>query len=611
MFNELIKELEEVKKKLEEKLVSKDKDHEAEFFREFSENYNISGANGLSKLKTTDFMIASICTNYKDLDFNYVYDNISDMSEFLNTANPEELNNCFETISGLLDIYENYNEFQETKDLIFSTFGDNPIVPLILKNYDSILKVVLNIPDNSEAVKTLALTTSLKNMQSEKAELNEFLCEMAEATGGKVKDKYVNRHFTKYTNEAYNLKNILEDMKKIEEYTNQIVHENKVEKKALKKELKLYDEVISFMRLSEGREEIYNLPDALLKIKDEEVKKKILIKIYENNNKKYLKQQEEYNKISKNSYTQYQLLFKKYGLDINSYTIDQNLDIATVTDTLEKLSKIELDKDAILDVLNGSSISSINSIYDYLSKGYISQEFVKNNIDIFNTSYDDLINNIAYFLDNNISVSLIQKCENNLNKDSDLVKRNIDSLEEYDLLKYLKKTTNNIFVSEENLTKRIDGLLELGFESKLKEGLDLLNYDLDSIKKIKLCIELGVNINEIDSMLVNGLSNIPNDSLSDYLYSAVEYNKPVSDLVKSKDEFLDSLSEYEDGKRLYNIDGVLISKNKVKRAFSKIDTNQVSTSTVYDIITANTILNDSECERIVSAISNKKDLIKK
>ena len=189
-------------------------------------------------------------------------------------------------------------------------------------------------------------------------------------------------------------------------------------------------------------------------------------------------------------------------------------------------------------------------------------------------------------------------------KIEDLVKRNIDSLEEYDLLKYLKKTTNNIFVSEENLTERIDGLLELGFESKLKEGLDLLNYDLDSIKKIKLCIELGVNINEIDSMLVNGLSNIPNDSLSDYLYSAVEYNKPVSDLVKSKDEFLDSLSEYEDGKRLYNIDGVLISKNKVKRAFSKIDTNQVSTSTVYDIITANTILNDSECERIVSTIGN-------
>ena len=611
MFNELIKELEEAKKELEEKLVSKEKDHEAEFFREFSEKYNISGANGLSKLKTTDFMIASICANYKDLDFNYVYDNISSMSGFLNTANPEGLNDCFETISGLLDIYEDYSEFQKVKDLIFKTFGNNPLVPLILKNYDPILKVVLSIPDNSEAVRTLALTASLKNMQSEKAELSEFLCEMAEATGGKVKDKHVNRHFTKYTNEAYNLKTILEDMKKIEEYTNQIVHEDKVEKKALKKELKLYDEAISFMRLSEGREEIYNLPDALLKIKDEEFKKRILIKIYENNNKKYLKQQEEYNKISKNSYTQYQLLFKKYGIDINSYPIDQNLDIAEVADALEKLSKIELDKDTILNILNSSSISSINSVYDYLSKGYISQEFVKNNIDIFNTSYDNFVNNITYFLDKNISVSLVQKCENNLNKDPNLVKRNIDSLEEYDLLKYLKKTNNNLFVSEDNLTERIDGLLELGFESELKEGLDLLNYDLDSIKKIKLCIELGVDIKEIDSMLVNGLSDIPNDSLSDYLYSAVEYNKPESDLVKSKDEFLDSLSEYEDGKRLYNIDGVLISKNKVKRAFSKIDQDEVSISTVYDIVTANTILNDSECQRIVSAISNKKDLIKK
>lgn len=611
MFNELIKELEEAKKKLEEKLVSKEKDHEAEFFREFSEKYNISGANGLSKLKTTDFMIASVCANYKDLDFNYVYDNISSMSGFLNTVNPEGLNDCFETISGLLDIYEDYSEFQKTKDLIFKTFGNNPIVPLILKNYDPILKVVLSIPDNSEAVRTLALTASLKNMQSEKAELSEFLCEMAEATGGKLKDKHVNRHFTKYTNEAYNLKTILEDMKKIEEYTNQIVYEDKVEKKALKKELKLYDEVISFMRLSGGREEIYNLPDALLKIKDEEFKKRILIKIYENNNKKYLKQQEEYNKISKNSYTQYQLLFKKYGIDINSYPIDQNLDIAEVSDALEKLSKIELDKDTILNILNSSSISSINSVYDYLSKGYISQEFVKNNIDIFNTSYDNFVNNITYFLDKNISISLVQKCENNLNKDPNLVKRNIDSLEEYDLLKYLKKTNNNLFVSEDNLTERIDGLLELGFESELKEGLDLLNYDLDSIKKIKLCIELGIDFNEINGMLANDLSDISNDSLSDYLYSAVEYNKPVSDLVKSKDEFLDSLLEYEDGKRLYNIDGVLISKNKVKREFAKIDTDEVSTSAVYDIITANTILNDSECERIVSAISDKKNLIKK
>ena len=558
-------------------------------------------------------MIASICTNNQDLDFNYVYDNISSISGFLDSTNPGELKSYFLIIHGLLTTCQDYDGVQEAIRLICSTFEKETIMPSLssiydklLRKYDPLLKLGFCFFDKDEFAKIMILTVSLKNMQSEKAELKDLLCEE-----GKVKDKYVNRHFTKYTNEAYNLKNILEDMKKIEEYTNQIIHEDKVEKKALKKELKLYDEVISFMRLSEGREEIYNLPDALLKIKDEEVKKKILIKIYENNNKKYLKQQKEYNKISKNSYTEYQLLFKKYGLDINSYTIDQNLDIVTVADTLKKLSKIELDKDVILDVLNGSSISSINSIYDYLSKGYISQEFVKNNIDIFNTSYDDLINNIAYFLDKNISVSLIQKCENNLNKDSDLVKRNIDSLEEYDLLKYLKKTTNNIFVSEENLTERIDGLLELGFESKLKEGLDLLNYDLDSIKKIKLCIELGVNINEIDSMLVNGLSNIPNDSLSDYLYSAVEYNKPVSDLVKSKDEFLDSLSEYEDGKRLYNIDGVLISKNKVKRAFSKIDQDEVSTSTVYNIITANTILNDSECERIVSAISNKKDLIKK
>ena len=611
MFEEMIEGIEEKKKILEKELDNEDK--KATFFTQFSEKYNLSEVNGLSKLKTTDFMIASICTNNQDLDFNYVYDNISSISGFLDSTNPGELKSYFLIIHGLLTTCQDYDGVQEAIRLICSTFEKETIMPSLssiddklLRKYDPLLKLGFCFFDKDEFAKIMILTVSLKNMQSEKAELKDLLCEE-----GKVKDKYVNRHFTKYTNEAYNLKNILEDMKKIEEYTNQIIHEDKVEKKALKKELKLYDEVISFMRLSEGREEIYNLPDALLKIKDEEVKKKILIKIYENNNKKYLKQQKEYNKISKNSYTEYQLLFKKYGLDINSYTIDQNLDIVTVADTLKKLSKIELDKDVILDVLNGSSISSINSIYDYLSKGYISQEFVKNNIDIFNTSYDNFVNNIAYFLDKNISVSLIQKCENNLNKDSDLVKRNIDSLEEYDLLKYLKKTTNNIFVSEENLTERIDGLLELGFESKLKEGLDLLNYDLDSIKKIKLCIELGVNINEIDSMLVNGLSNIPNDSLSDYLYSAVEYNKPVSDLVKSKDEFLDSLSEYEDGKRLYNIDGVLISKNKVKRAFSKIDQDEVSTSTVYDIITANTILNDSECERIVSAISNKKDLIKK
>ena len=43
MFNELIKELEKAKEELERELVSKDKDHEAEFFRNFSENYNIHG----------------------------------------------------------------------------------------------------------------------------------------------------------------------------------------------------------------------------------------------------------------------------------------------------------------------------------------------------------------------------------------------------------------------------------------------------------------------------------------------------------------------------------------------------------------------------------------
>mgnify|MGYP004506313789 CR=1 FL=1 len=177
-------------------------------------------------------------------------------------------------------------------------------------------------------------------------------------------------------------------------------------------------------------------------------------------------------------------------------------------------------------------------------------------------------------------------------------------------LEILKKTDNNTFIGKDKLNDRIDCLLELGFESNLKKGLDLLNYDLESIKKIKLCIELGINKDKIDSVVLNNLSNISHDDLQEYLYNAVEYNEPVGDDIKTKKEFLNIISAYEEGKRLYNIDGVLISKHKVKRKLRDIDDNEISTKVIYNVITTNTILNDDECQKINSVINSKK-IIKK
>ena len=132
----------------------------------------------------------------------------------------------------------------------------------------------------------------------------------------------------------------------------------------------------------------------------------------------------------------------------------------------------------------------------------------------------------------------------------------------------------------------IDKLIELGYENYLEEDLNLLNSDkllrLEALKAFEVEIS---NKEELDGVLTRKFY-IADEDLLDYLPGSIILDNKVD---------LDSvnLDDYRDTSRAYNINGTLISINKVNRLLE--DGNSI-----YNAIFSEMRLNKEEYDSIIS-----------
>ncbi len=355
--------------------------------------------------------------------------------------------------------------------------------------------------------------------------------------------------------------NLDEAKLKIKKYLEQLEAEEKNYYKVNKAEKYHNESILSMLEKELQKEEIVNVKPLIKKITDPQIKEVILLIIYKHNLKYANKLKTEYDKLMANSTTRYISLLHEHGITIQEEDLGDinHNSIEELEEILNILKNLSVPENLYLTILNITNLETIKTLKELNSKGYISKIVVINNLGLFNED-NILLNiiktNIEIFNNYQINPTMFNELENILLMDSELLNNNLKVLEEYNLTKAFKNSTTYNFLNNTNLSVLIDKYLELGYEELLEKDLDILNYQ--DTRRVEILSNMGIILEkeELIEMFEYNKFFIPDEALDEYIPDAIT-------VTGSLDITIEELLEYRKTSRTLEINGHLISINKV------------------------------------------------
>ena len=346
--------------------------------------------------------------------------------------------------------------------------------------------------------------------------------------------------------------------------------------------------------------EITNASEIVSLVKDEDIKRAFLDIIY-NHNRIYNNEIEtEYRKLAEDDFNKYKtLLIDSYiDFDKNDVLALMDKDYNSLKEMIALLKPMNFSASELLFVLRKSNLEVVSTIKKYTDRGFVSTDFLKDNIAVFIPGGEKLLfftTNVDILENRSINPSVFKNNLGLLLLDPEEFKNRINILDSYQLVSSLKNASDLDFVKRDDLEEVLDLLLELGFEDVMVEDMNILNNK--HIKRLELLKGMDIII-EDKEMLMEVLNRknffVEDDNIDEYLISSADYHKEVS-----FDKNL--LPAFQSGIRTYDINGVLISIPKVKRALN-------NGKTLYEAIFTNTHFSEEEYDIIVNSLSDYKTI---
>ena len=503
------------------------KDEELEFLDEFVSNNSFGKMESIKKLDNKEVLIAYVCSQSKSITFDEITEFANRNEDIINNPDSEEYDTLFKT----LFIVKGSKELDED-------------LPKEIKDDLDLINTRLAIFENTYGIDTIDFIEMLEKDQHAFGEANALLCA--------IKAKY-------------DFSDLIEAYNKISNYYN---NKNKQRKKRLskiKKQITNLQDLKKMYRREIEKDEITMISKMLNLVENEEIKKELIKNIYEHNLPIYKETENAYKKMSGDYKNKIKIILDKYNIKCDIKQINNNIELEDLEYELSILTKYEFkDVQTIIDIVNNTNIEIIDSINQIFNSGCITLEFIRNNPSIFNknlknSNYPVLLKNIKVIKDSDINPKLFAKTPEVLITENERFKNNIRVLDEYKLKGKLKKINSYRFLALDDLDIKIDKILELGFEDLLKEDLYLLNYSYTSWDKVLIMKEIGEvpkTIEELKEILKDN-SYILDSELNEYKSNYSVTEEKTVDITK--------LEEFDNTKRTYNVNGVLLSKNKIKR----------------------------------------------
>lgn len=185
-------------------------------------------------------------------------------------------------------------------------------------------------------------------------------------------------------------------------------------------------------------------------------------------------------------------------------------------------------KNEILLIIAGTNNDILSGIEEFIKKDYINSEFVRNNInvllpsnDLDEVSYNLLTRNMNLLLDKGINIKGLDSDGMDFYVSStELIEDNLSVIEESKVNIKTRNLKNYNFLGEEDLKGKINNLKELGIS--INSNIEVLNSDINIIKRIKLCNSLGISIYDENNKIKKDILNkdlffVPDSKIDEYV----------------------------------------------------------------------------------------------
>lgn len=355
-------------------------------------------------------------------------------------------------------------------------------------------------------------------------------------------------------------------------YANLQQEKNDFEKKKQKK-LTRYHILLKVLEKSSQEKEIVNIDEILGNVMEEDIYCDCLKFIYNHNQEYYKNLEKEYLEISENSHKEYMTLLEKYNIDFGilpSSTQKLLLEktLVELEGKLDIITKFNFNHDQIILVCINSKLESLREIGVFVSKGYVTTEFIKEHFDIlFSDNLLEMVNqNINLLLSNHVNLMNVDNKEILLISPS-LLNKNIELLNKYSVNFMSRKITNLNMLGDVDLESKLNSFIEVGLLDTIKQDIQILNADKNLAKRIILSKSIGDEIFEDgkikEYILKKDEFYITDLAIDSYIIDR-DHSKYHSDCVIT-------LTDNELRNGYYEIDGVIIPSGRVKNLRVSLD----------------------------------------
>lgn len=591
---------------------------ELDFLTKFYKENSFGGIDGMLTMDLTDFITAymmSYVTNEdRDEAFTYLNKSIEAIRGIIENTTDEEMDDLINICNAI----SRYGALKQVRDLFadpnrrrskmkLTTMLSNKVISSddleflfeLSENDGCNVAELFNLYCQVEEPfdNAMCMVHDMKALRDDYDNFNQAL----EIYGPNSKER---KFLVQSFKDDFDITEISKEFRYMRGYYEYISKEFSCKKKTANKELGLYRTLEQKIVQAIQREEITDARKLISKIPDEEVRLKVLQLVYEHNKEYYEQLLVEYNELSQNSTIHYQRLLKENDIEIDAQTIMQN-SVQNVKDMITKLKSVGITNTKVIgEILQITDIETFNQVISLFVNNTLTSKITDITPMLFDKDsdeYKNLLVNTKMLKEQGINPRNFEETQIIFISEPSIVQRNIEFLKAYSFDKSIIKGIDYKFLLNENLLEILDLFIELGLESFLEEDLSILNY-YKNINRIRVMKELNIPITSLDELkeiLTTDQFLLSDEDIMKY----VEQIDPTSIKMDDIPDEIPRLKQFE-STRTYNINGVILSKNRVQRNYCESkDDEGIENKLMYSILHTS-IMTQTEYETVKQSSTN-------
>ncbi len=451
--------------------------------------------------------------------------------------------------------------------------------------------------EDNDVKDALSLVKMMKESGEFKESIGEELIHFLKQDNIKASKEEIEKITGKSWEAIVDKKRLFKALEVLKSYYEKLEKQESARKRNLNKQMRDYKQLEKLFSKAKTDRVIRNVEEITEKISNPLLRIEILKYIYLHNLAYQEQVESDYQNVFREESAEYKEFLLRNNLSTDNLDSYMTKSIPELEYMLERLKKLNIQE--VETVLITSTPSRVQELDMLIKIGVMTEAFVKENTTLFDTKkphYQVLTTNQRILQENRVNPSTMHLHQEVLFARPSYLENNLSTLQEYLLPLNWMGVKNVQFLNHPNLARKIDKVLELGYETLLESNMELLNYDDKAWNRLELLKALDIPLpttkEEVEGILESPHFLLPEENVETYreITPYIE-RKENLDIVPMK-----SLPIDQETTRTYTIGGVIFSKPKIVRNLSQLE--KFTPIGVFDCVTAGTNMQEIERQNV-------------